>query len=197
MTTKKMGTETTTGHVGLFSRLLGRQRNSLLASAQSLNKKPALGKKVLVVDDDQIILKTTTLTLEAEGYDVITARDGSAAIEAARQQQPHLILLDISYPADVGAIAWDGFLIAKWLNLRDETKHIPIVFITGNDKLKDDQRAIQSGAMGILQKPLEKDIVLSMIERLTAQMNLFPPGVARRSLRMSPETETVRQRWGK
>src|SRR5688572_6603246 len=68
------------------------------------------GKKILIVDDDAVIIKTTSLKLKAQGYEVSSAMDASEAMTAVRQSRPDLILLDISFPPDVG-IDWDGFKI--------------------------------------------------------------------------------------
>ena len=59
------------------------------------------GKKILVVDDNEVILKTLSLKLGSAGYSVVTAIDGSAAVACARREKPDLILLDISFPPDV------------------------------------------------------------------------------------------------
>src|SRR6185369_8554242 len=77
----------------------------------------ATGKKILLVDDDAIILKTTSMKLQSHGYAVVTATDGPSAIQAVRTEKPHLILLDLNFPADAGggAVSWDGLLIVSWL----------------------------------------------------------------------------------
>src|SRR5262245_30652927 len=75
--------------------------------AQAKNKNV---KRILLVDDDKIILKTTAYKLKAAGYEVLTAEDGGSAIRQARQLLPHLILLDLNFPPDVshgGGIPWD------------------------------------------------------------------------------------------
>jgi len=64
------------------------------------------GTKVLIVDDDAVILKTTAMKLEAQGYDVVLAKDASGAIRAARKERPDLILMDVSFPPDVAAVLW-------------------------------------------------------------------------------------------
>ena len=68
-------------------------------------------KKILVVDDNEIVIKTISLKLQGAGYQVLTAMDGSAAVATARKESPDLILLDLSFPPDVDGVAWDGFRI--------------------------------------------------------------------------------------
>src|SRR5436190_5344991 len=102
-------------------------------------KKHMNPKKILVVDDSTIILKALSMKLKTAGYAVLTAQDGSEAVSLARRERPDLILLDISFPPDVGhggGVPWDGFLIMGWLRRMDELKNVPIVIITGADPEK-------------------------------------------------------------
>src|SRR5438105_8620028 len=97
------------------------------------------GKKILIVDDNEIILKTLSLKLTSAGYTVVTAIDGSAAVAAARRDKPDLILLDLSFPPDVahgGGVPWDGFLIINWLRRIDEASNIPVIVITSGEPAK-------------------------------------------------------------
>jgi CheY-like chemotaxis protein len=137
------------------------------ASADTAPTNVAPRKKVLVVDDDPIILKTTSLKLQARGYTVLTARDGAEAIQTVRREKPDLILLDISFPVDAGggAAAWDGFLIMSWLRRLEEAKHIPIIVITGGDPVKYKDRSLATGAVDFFHKPLDHDNLLAVVDR--------------------------------
>jgi CheY-like chemotaxis protein len=123
--------------------------------------KPA--KKILVVDDNAIIIKTISLKLQGAGYQVITAMDGAEAVAAARKENPDLILLDISFPPDVTSVQWDGFRIMEWFHRLDAAKRIPIIIITGSEDLKMKERANSSGAVAYFQKPLEHDQLLKVV----------------------------------
>src|SRR5437899_7248604 len=111
-----------------LSTLFGIRRIAGCASepgvAPEIGRQPN-GKKVLVVDDDAVILKTTAMKLEAQGYKVVLAKDAPGAIRAARKERPDLILMDVSFPPDVAAILWDGFLIMSWLRRLEQTRDIP------------------------------------------------------------------------
>jgi two-component system cell cycle response regulator len=123
-------------------------------------------KKILVVDDSLVILRMMSLKLTANGYDVITAQDGSTAVSAVRREQPDLILLDLSFPPDVahgGGVAWDGFLIMAWLRRLEEAKHIPIIVISGGEPAKFEDRARAAGASGFFHKPIDNDALLNVI----------------------------------
>jgi two-component system KDP operon response regulator KdpE len=129
-------------------------------------------KKILVVDDSFVILKTMSMKLTANGYDVVTAEDGSAAVSAVRKQKPDLILLDLSFPPDVahgGGVAWDGFTIMTWLRRLEEARNIPIIVITGGDPAKCKDRALAAGAVNFFHKPINNDDLLTIIEQTLAK----------------------------
>jgi CheY-like chemotaxis protein len=127
------------------------------------NPAGAPAKKILVVDDNEIVIKSITLKLQGAGYQVITAMDGSEAVAMARKENPDLILLDISFPADVGGVAWDGFRIMEWFHRLDTAKRIPVIVITGSEEPKTKERATAAGAVAFFQKPLEHDYLLKVI----------------------------------
>ena len=120
-------------------------------------------KKILVVDDNEVILKTVSLKLQGCGYQVITALDGTEAVAAARRETPDLILLDISFPPDVDGVPWDGFRIMDWFHRLDPVKKIPIIIITGLEDMKNKERATSSGAVAFFHKPINHDDLLKVI----------------------------------
>ena len=120
-------------------------------------------KKILIVDDNEIVIKTITLKLQGAGYKVISAMDGSEAVAAARRENPDLILLDISFPPDVGSVEWDGFRIMEWFHRLDTARKIPIIIITGSEDPKAKERATNAGAVAFFQKPLEHDYLLKVV----------------------------------
>ena len=120
-------------------------------------------RKILVVDDNEIVLKTITLKLQGAGYKVLTAMDGSEAVAAARVEQPDLILLDITFPPEVGGVPWDGFRIIEWFHRLDSSRKTPIIIITSSEDPKTKARATSAGAVAFFQKPLEHDNLLKVI----------------------------------
>jgi len=120
-------------------------------------------KKVLVVDDNEVVLKTITLKLQGAGFTVITALDGSEAVAAARKETPDLILLDINFPPDVDGVPWDGFRIMDWFHRLDPSKKIPIIIITGLEDMKSKERATTSGAVAFFHKPINHDDLLKVV----------------------------------
>jgi len=120
-------------------------------------------KKVLVVDDNEVIVKTIAVKLNSAGYKTFTALDGSEAVAIVRKEKPDLIVLDISFPPDIAGVPWDGFRIMEWLRRVDDTKKIPIIVITGGAGDKDKEKALGAGAVGFLYKPLDHDELLKMV----------------------------------
>jgi CheY-like chemotaxis protein len=120
-------------------------------------------KKILVVDDNEVVLKTVSLKLQGCGYQVITALDGTEAVAAARKETPDLILLDISFPPDVDGVPWDGFRIMEWFHRLDPTKKVPVIVITGLEDIKNKERATSSGAVAFFHKPINHDDLLKVV----------------------------------
>ena len=136
---------------------------------------PASRKKILVVDDNEIILKTTSMKLQSAGYQVFTALDGSEGVAAVRRVKPDLVLLDITFPPDVSGMSWDGFRIMDWLHRVDETKKIPIIVISGVVEEKNRQRAAASGAVAFFPKPVNFDEMIRVIRETLGEDAKRPP----------------------
>jgi len=122
--------------------------------------------KILIADDNVIVLKTVAIKLKSAGYEVRTAMDGSTAISCVRRERPDLIILDIHFPADIlraGGISWDGFLILDWLRRIDEVRDTPIIFITSGEPAKFREKAMSAGAVAFFQKPIDQEEMLNVI----------------------------------
>jgi len=128
-------------------------------------------KKILVVDDDAVVIRALSIKLQAGGFEVVMATNGADAVNAVRTQRPDLILLDLTYPADIGSVAWDGFLIMQWLKRVEEAAHVPIIVITGGDREKYESRAIAAGATAFFHKPISHDALFGLIRQT---LNLEP-----------------------
>jgi CheY-like chemotaxis protein len=126
-------------------------------------------KKILVVDDNEIILKTVSLKLQGAGYQVFTALDGSEAVAAARKENPDLILLDIGFPPAVDGVPWDGFRVMDWFHRLDSARKIPIIIITGSQDPRYKERAANSGAVAFFHKPIDHDDLLKVIRSVLGE----------------------------
>ena len=102
--------------------------------------------KILIVEDNSIIAKMLKTTLMLEGHDVSIAPNGTAGLEKAQEEMPDLVLLDIMMPG------MDGFEVCRRLRGGEETKDIPIVFLSNLYQSQHQELARQLGALDYLVK---------------------------------------------
>jgi two-component system alkaline phosphatase synthesis response regulator PhoP len=127
-----------------------------------------MNSKILVVDDSVVVVKTLQMKLGAAGFKVVTAFDGGEALGVVRREAPGLILLDITFPPDVasgGGVAWDGFLLMKWLRRSESTQNTPVIVITGGDPAKYRDRALAEGAIDFFTKPIDHTRLVDVIRQ--------------------------------
>ncbi len=120
-------------------------------------------KKILVVDDELIIVKLLTNRLTANGYDVVAAYDGEEALEAVRQEEPDLILLDISLPK------MNGDEVCESLKKDAAYSSIPIIILTASSQKEKAEQLRAAGADGYIIKPFKPEELLSDIRRLLGE----------------------------
>ncbi|HWR44848.1 response regulator transcription factor [Sporomusa sp.] len=113
--------------------------------------------KVLVVDDDEKILKVLTTYLEKEGYTVITAKDGLEAVDKARKLEPDIILLDVMLPS------LDGWEVCKEIR---RTSTVPIIMLTARDAETDRIIGLELGADDYVVKPFSPKEVIARIRAI-------------------------------
>lgn len=102
---------------------------------------------ILAVDDEPSILKLVTATLEARGYEVLTADNGIEALAAAKSKQPDLILLDIMMPG------MDGNEVRKRLAADSATSDIPVVHLSAVGDFAQQLKALDEGTVDYITKP--------------------------------------------
>lgn len=122
--------------------------------------------RILIADDNIVILKALSIKLKSKGYEVRTAMDGSTAVSCVRRERPDLIILDIDFPPDVGhggGLSWDGFTILDWLRRLEEARETPIIFITSHQDARFRERALSRGAVAFFQKPIDQDELLRVV----------------------------------
>ena len=123
-------------------------------------------KKILIVDDNAVILQALSLVLAQHDFEIVTALDGSVAVGAVRREKPDAIVLDISFPPTFGNVEWDGFRIMQWLKRVEEVKSVPFIVITGGEAAKYKERAMKEGAAAFFQKPVENAELVATIQKL-------------------------------
>jgi two-component system KDP operon response regulator KdpE len=127
-------------------------------------------KKILVVDDDPNMRLGLQLRLAANDYAVIFASDGVASIAEARKHLPDLMILDLGLPAG------DGFSVLERLKVNRKLSSIPVIVLSGRDRIDNWDRALKAGAKTFLQKPVANDKLLAVIRLILAE-NDHPPAV--------------------
>lgn len=155
---------------------------------------PANGNTILLVDDDPIFLEVIARKLERNGFTVITAKDGSEAIHAARQAKPNLLVLDVDFPPDVasgGSVPWDGFRIMAWLRRFDDFKQTPVILASLGDPVKNTRRAIGSGATAFFHKQMNPNQLIAIVKVTLARSGLLcePARDTSIQIHLRPETE--------
>ena len=113
--------------------------------------------KILVIDDDQDLVRAMRLRLRSQGYEIATASDGYAAIAVAQKERPDLILLDLGLPAG------GGFVVLERLQSSDALSAIPVIVVSARDPQVNEERALKAGAAAYFQKPADNDELLNVI----------------------------------
>jgi len=108
-----------------------------------------MGKLILIVDDDPLVLKLITSICEKEGYMTVIATNGKQAIELAKVRKPSLVLMDLQLPI------MDGFQSMKTIKADVSTKHIPILALSALAMEEDKAKAFKAGCDGYITKPID------------------------------------------
>ena len=132
-----------------------------------------MARRLLVVDDEPILLKAVAATLRAEGYDITTARGGADALVAINQTMPDLIVSDIRMPG------MDGYEFARILRSNARTALIPIIFLTAKGERRDRIAGFRSGVDAYLTKPFDPDELLAVITGILSRMERTGAEIAR------------------
>ena len=133
--------------------------------------------KILIADSNRSEVRVLAKMLAAEGHEVLEAADGSEAVSAVRQHRPDLLLLNTSFPPDVGhggGAFCDGFLVIEWLKRTDEDGGLSFIMITEDDAAGLAARARASGARGLFQKPLDYEALLGLTRQIFAGTTAEP-----------------------
>lgn len=112
---------------------------------------------VLIIDDDQTLVKTARPILISHGYAVLTADTGELGLNIAKAQQPDLILLDVILPGIKGRD------VCEKLKAIPETASIPVIFLTAKNSEDDVRAEMAAGAVCHLTKPVDADVLLTTI----------------------------------
>lgn len=116
-----------------------------------------MGRTILVVDDEAVLLETIVYNLEQSGYRVLTAADGVSALEIVHHEVPDLILLDIMLPY------MDGLEVCRQLRKDDRTAATPIIMLTAKSDEIDKVVGLEVGADDYVTKPFGRHELMARI----------------------------------
>lgn len=122
-------------------------------------------KRILVVEDEESLLKLETILLTVKGFEVIGACTGQMAIDKLTTEDFDLVLLDIMLP-DI-----DGFEVCRRIRKDPRTSGLPIVMLTAKKSQDDHDRGLLCGANAYLHKPFKSAMIIDEINR-----QLYPAG---------------------
>ncbi|RTL58638.1 MAG: response regulator transcription factor [Sphingobacteriales bacterium] len=117
-------------------------------------------KKILVADDEPDILEILNYNLINEGYTVITAKNGTEALDKAKQYHPDLIILDIMMPG------MNGIDVCKILRLIPEFRETLIIFLTALSDESTQVKGLEEGADDYVNKPISPKVLISRVNAL-------------------------------
>ncbi|MEP7109826.1 MAG: response regulator transcription factor [Ferruginibacter sp.] len=125
----------------------------------------SIAKKILIADDEPDILEIIQFNLQAEGYDVITAKNGDEAIEEAKKHHPDLIILDIMMPGK------NGLDVCNILRMQPVFNETLIVFLSALSDEGTEIRGLETGADDYLTKPISPKILVSKVNALFRRLS--------------------------
>lgn len=115
-------------------------------------------QRILVVEDNEDNRRIIRDLLTASGFDIIEAVTGEAGVEAAKNEKPDLILMDIQLPL------MDGYEVTRQIKAVPELKSIPVIAVTSYALSGDDKKAFAAGCDGYVTKPFSPRVLLAKIK---------------------------------
>jgi DNA-binding response OmpR family regulator len=115
--------------------------------------------RILVVDDDPVILRLLQVNFRLEGYDVLTASRGDDALRVAKQEDPDVIVLDVMMPGI------DGYEVCRQLKEDATTAAAPVVFLSARAQDADRDRGYALGVVAYVTKPFDPAHLVDVVRR--------------------------------
>lgn len=119
--------------------------------------------KILIAEDDQDIRELVVLTLQFNGFDVVSAVDGAQAVEKAQKDQFDLILMDVRMPR------MTGYEACRQLRAMESTRDVPIIILSAKGQESEIQAGLDAGANQYILKPFAPDILARRISEVLNQ----------------------------
>ncbi|MCK0513061.1 response regulator [Aromatoleum buckelii] len=118
-----------------------------------------MAARILIAEDHPASLELLRYLLSANGYDILSAEDGEAALELARRHPPDLIICDLQMPKK------NGYEVVGELKSDPALAQIPVVAVTAFSMIGDREQVLAAGFDGYLSKPIEPEEFVSLIEQ--------------------------------
>lgn len=116
-------------------------------------------KKILVVDDSATAIMWQRMILKSGPYDIVTASDGQAGVEAAAAELPDLILMDVIMPR------MNGFEACQAIRGAAATRHVPIIMVSTRSELANVEKGFASGCTEYITKPIDRNELLTKVKQ--------------------------------
>src|SRR6266545_4794948 len=129
-----------------------------------MEKGPTMEKnRILVVEDEESLLKLESILLSSKGYNVTGVMDGKAALKEVQLNRPDLVILDTMLPE------MDGFEVCRQIKQNPETSNIPVVMLTAKKNSQDLARGQEVGSDAYITKQFKSSKVLDTIQELLSR----------------------------
>lgn len=125
-----------------------------------------MGKKILIIDDDEKNRKLLRVVLQSNGYETIEAENGEYGIKLAKEKNPSLILMDVQMPV------MDGITAMNILKSEKSTAGILIIALTSYAMKGDKERFLEAGFDGYISKPVDINDLMRAIDEIIKR---YPP----------------------
>lgn len=124
-----------------------------------------MNEKILVVDDEENIVKLVSYNLEEEGYEIITANEGKEALAKVEQENPDLMILDLMLPKI------DGFDICRKVRKNDQANNLPIIILSAKEEEIDKILGLELGADDYVTKPFSPRELIARVKAVLRRVD--------------------------
>jgi len=116
--------------------------------------------RILIVEDEESLLKLESIILTSKGYQVTGCSDGASALDEIARNPPDLVILDIMLPG------MDGFEVCRRIRSHPESSRVPVIMLSARKNSQDIERGTQAGAEAYITKPFKSAQLISTIEQI-------------------------------
>jgi DNA-binding response OmpR family regulator len=119
--------------------------------------------RILIVDDDPVIVRLLQINFRLEGYEVDAASRGEEALRMVQEHRPDVVVLDVMMPG------LDGWEVCRQLKANPEVRHVPVIFLSARAQDEDRQRGYSLGVDEYVTKPFDPAHLVEIVDRALAK----------------------------